>query len=286
MKQYTQSLIFLGLCYISCKPNNESKIKGIYEPASAWGNLNIPVCFAVKENLPPAVGNNIISTASSEHLSAESKKYIKDVILHEFSRTGVPFNFTGWNNCDSSQMQGIYIGKSIKDSGYGGLSNIGKNVEYNSEAIPKSIKSSNQTAVMLNEDSAKSNFTNPKRFKAFMQLITLHEVGHAIGLHHEHNRPEAKDDSNCQARAAASGISLADFTATDPNIQSTKALTTPYDKYSMMNYCYGYVTDGISDPDKVLALSHYSWCDLHTIATLYGSATSDSYSKCMCSVGN
>ncbi|RYZ74116.1 MAG: hypothetical protein EOP09_00910 [Proteobacteria bacterium] len=162
----------------------------------------------------------------------ESRKVVETKVVAEFARAGL--HLTGWQKCEDSSS-GIRI-----KVGYEGLDRtqaIGRMLD----GIPSGMYL-NWGKSCGKDVSAEQCMTN----------TALHEMGHAVGLLHEMNRPDHDECKKDQTEGKGEAKAL---------------LLGPYDSKSMMSYCRDRNVEVLSDGDVAVLSDYYS----KPIATLFGS---------------
>ena len=279
--------------FIACKPKVTagSPSQSVGEPGAVWAQRVVKVCFMGSDLAP-----------SKLEFSAEVRGWIQAAVSDEFQPEKTGVSFSGWNPCVRNDLSsGVYVARReltklggsrtdslIVDPLAKGLTTdvfqkfVGDNeftdgmgsgiwhATGSDYSIRKPKSNERVLALALFEtETYCGNVKVPK--ETCVRGTALHEFGHIVGLRHEHARPEAKIDPNCQ-------LGLSYKPGQDPLGNSAnefvRAAGLPYDSVSMMNYCYmDAYEQGFLGKDIKVGLSKF---DRQTLLKLYpGSGTTE-----------
>ncbi|RZA24398.1 MAG: hypothetical protein EOP10_10035 [Proteobacteria bacterium] len=184
-----------------------------------------------------ALGNESKAPARIFSPTDESRKIVEKTLVAEYARADL--HLTGWQRCDA-ESAGIRI-----KTGYKGLDRtqaIGRMLD----GVP--------SGMYLNWGKSCGKDVSAEQC---MVNTALHEMGHAVGLYHEMNRPDHADCAKDQTEGKGEAGAL---------------LLGPYDGKSMMSYCRDRNALGLSDGDVAVLKDYY----FKPVATLFGSGASES----------
>jgi hypothetical protein len=154
---------------------------------------------------------------------AAGKQIVKDAINNAWARHS-GLRFEGFEECSNptSKMLTWQVSQGTTPGSWGGRTAIGMGARLGD--IP--------TAQIQQTFAPGNNMT---------ASVAVHEVGHAIGWVHEHQRPDRPDISAC-----VKALNL-DPTSGDTAINPNGIMLTAYDPESIMNYCRDRNHDGVPD---------------------------------------
>ncbi len=212
-------------CKTKSAENPESDIKGIVAEGREflWPNATASVCW--ENDIPPIYW----------HKFEPMRKKIEQHVSSQMARAG--FTLTGWLACEPNS-KGMRIAQKKSQKPH---------VKYEQASVE---------AFGYKLDGVVGGIKLYMDFYYDSVLLNtaLHEFGHAIGLQHEHLRPDSQCNQKHERRA---------------DLQSMGSLLIgSYDSESIMNYCY------VDQADIEVKTVGLSAGDISTIKTIYSNTRS------------
>lgn len=174
----------------------QEQARGYYLKSAVWNRYAVPVCWET-------------SGSSTE------KGWVRNAVEASWESSS-SMDLTGWGTCTSSSPSGIRI--KISDEGPH-TKGLGDRLDGKTSGMVLNFTFNNWS---------KSCGTNATARERCIRTIAIHEFGHALGIAHEHNRPDSW--KSCKD---------------DPQGTNGDTLVGQFDPNSIMNYCYDSSYSGV-----------------------------------------
>ena len=167
----------------------------------------------------------------------QERLVVQDAIARTWQALGI-VRFVGWDTCSNDQ-RGIRIGVADETP----HTRLGNDLDGLARGMILNFKFQQWGSDCL---------TSPERKALCIKVTAVHEFGHALGLTHEHEKPDAPPE--CRQTVGRQG--------------NETQIIAPYDAKSVMNYCSPvWLNDGVLSAGDRLAISILYGPDSATAAT-------------------
>ena len=219
----------LGFCLLwgafGCRETTDSTTQGLAKTDARWPNPNnIPICWVN----PNTVGVNYLNM-------------LKSAVIREFAKTNVTFTrFTPCIEADYAAgaaviRAGLEVLKAEERKGilaYGGA-HYGPSVpQIGDLSSVRIIRKTRASLFVVVHDEDKMGIPDPN-WASYQSGVFIHELGHALGIAHEHQRT----DVTAECAKQAFGSTPLKHNTNSQQEDGYNRYIGRYDPDSIMNYC-------------------------------------------------
>ncbi len=226
---------------IDLSSQSDSDIEALYLNPK---NTHVKVCWARFDQLTTMEDyylyfNDLAQQTDYDMFDQSIKASIQQKIQEQFTIENTGIEFIGWNECtdkDASQIKifgfrkGSQAGERGTIVGSCEIANsivVGDDVNNYKTVENKTGRARAMFLSFLDSTAGDSNSTSEPNAYINVLSTSLHEFGHAAGLHHGHLNPDIKNDPNCER-----------FSYEQYHKKTMVNRFVEYDPISIMNMCF------------------------------------------------
>lgn len=238
----------------------------VYEPFALWQKKEIRLCFVGdKKELKETYFSGSGLKYEVIPLTQSQKDLVKEVATSAFNPEETIVHFVGFKNCTEDKSADVYLfsAKQLKATkrkhvlAYGAAA-VGERAKIESpnmftmNLMGRQNKKKNYLYINFSPIQHKDWFID---YSLLLPHVIAHELGHVLGLKHEHGRAEMKEDENCSLTNRRKEM-----------LYTSSVGFEQYDPESVMNYCY---LHGAKEGFFPLRKEYLSDHDKKTLYTIY-----------------
>jgi hypothetical protein len=257
MRTVLSKWIGVMICSVALSP---MALAGIYESQVLWTKKEIVTCFLDRPDQlkqtpieDPKYMESKRIIFKPDLFDEDEKKFIAQLARDNYNPSATEVSFTGWTDCSKTPDADLIMVKAKPTKQFLFL---WSNMEFTG------VASIGQAGVM----NADGSYSKAQGLKAFFALSwinpvsIIHELGHVLGLRHEHIHPDTEADSDCKNRF----VYVKERAAPAP----TAVFHSAYDPNSVMSYCVTQDPSRYSHNQRIFLSDQDRW----TLRELYRGA--------------
>jgi predicted Zn-dependent protease len=257
--------LYISICCLVAFSYNDSNA-AIFNHNKLWDYTDLRVCFA---NIEFGTGSDDASKSlrgygeTQVEFSTEKIELISETLKSEFTKENTGIELSGFAYCEKGRKTDVVIIGSAKFQ-------KGRRNALAHSTVGQRKNGVQYIVLRVNKNKTEEKFKNNIKHNQIFSYIVTHEMGHVLGMKHDHEMAIALADPFCQKLYLDKGKTQKTNHLFDGgmfgDIESTNYKSyNGYDSKSVMNYCFVFDKESrnsrntfLSPIDKEALLSIYS----------------------------